>query len=144
MNIEITTLYEEGCKSIRHYSLALRNIRTITIAQGFAVLTAVFYLTKENQYLFSVVVTMFGIALTGILYRLHANYHSYLRTAINYILDIEKKHLDKYCGPWSAMEENRRGYISVILVKFTLNMAIYVLLVITFIYAIIFNLQKIS
>ena len=64
MEIEKSKVYEEGCAAIRHYSLALRNIRAIAIAQGFAVLTTVFYLAKEGDFFLSAGASISGIALS--------------------------------------------------------------------------------
>src|SRR5215213_9612023 len=45
---DVKSQYGEGCSALRHYSLCVLNTRTITIAQGFVLLTAAAYLIKER------------------------------------------------------------------------------------------------
>lgn len=144
MEIEKSKVYEEGCAAIRHYSLALRNIRTIAIAQGFAVLTAVFYLAKEGDFFLSAGASIFGIALTGILYQLHQNYYSHARSVLTYVIDLEKRYLEQTGGPWSAMEKMMAEDWSKRYVRFALNKAMYLLLIFALIGALIFDLQNIT
>jgi hypothetical protein len=47
---DIKSKYTEGCSALRHYSVCVLNTRTITIAQGFAILTGAIYTIKEGLF----------------------------------------------------------------------------------------------
>ncbi len=144
MTIDIKSAYEEGCSAIRHYSLALRNIRTIAIAQGFAVLTAVSYLAKEEKYELSAGAALFGIVLTIIIYQLHMNYYSHVRSVVKYVTKLEKEHLNSEGGPWLAMDNMRQKVWARPIVRFALNKALYFLLVISLLIIFVCSICKIT
>lgn len=65
---ELKAAYKESCDIVRHYSLAVRSIRTITIVQGLTVLSAVVYIvTKSQNYKSAVFGAIFGICIIIIL-----------------------------------------------------------------------------
>jgi len=144
MNIDIKTSYEEGCSAIRHYSLALRNIRTIAVAQGFAVLTAASYLAKEEKYVISAGAALFGILLTGIIYQFHMNYYSHVRAVVQYVVKLEQDNLKTDGGAWTSMENMRRDvWVRRPLVRFALNKALYILLVLSLLTVFAYNITYI-
>lgn len=102
--------YIEGCNAVRHYSNALKNIRTMTILQGFAIISASSLVASEGKIgLFSsLIISMAGICLTIILYSLLLNYFTHVRSAMEYVWSIEKKETEIGDGPWVAIEANRK------------------------------------
>lgn len=104
MALDETKLYEESCNGFRHYSTAVMTIRTITIAQGFAVLTAVSYLSTSNQFLLSLFATVFGVLLTGVLAALQWNYYLHASTLLDFLVALESRlsPLEGSTGPWTT------------------------------------------
>ena len=129
--LKISQVYDEGCSGLRHYSLALRNIRIITITQGFAILTAACYLTKENQPNLAIGASVFGIMITGVMYQLYKLYHSHAASLSDYVAEIETKYLEYHQGPWQKIRENRDLKWMGIFQKFTISGGIYAVFVLS-------------
>ena len=90
MPLSIETLYSEACQGLRHYSAAVKSIRTITIAQSFVVLGASHYLIKDAQWLLACLISLFGLLLTIILLGLQSNYWSQFDNLLEYLLKLEE------------------------------------------------------
>ena len=91
-SIGIAKVYEEACSTVRHYSSSVRNIRTVTIAQGFAILSAIGFLAKDGKVTLILFASIFCLILTNILYQLHRHYLNNALAAIEFIQDIEDKY----------------------------------------------------
>ena len=63
--------YDQGCAALLNYSQALLRVRTLAIAQGIATAAGAGYLTNQGLLFESIVVSCFGLALTGVLLALH-------------------------------------------------------------------------
>lgn len=140
MTINISKAYEEGCATLRHYSEALRNIRTLTIAQGLAVLYSVANLAKENKLVLSLLTAIFGIVLTVILHQLHRLYLHHVKAVAAYIIDLEES-LKESGGPWAAIEAKRAEFLTK-KVRFALEHAIFVLLILSLMSIIFYDMVK--
>lgn len=107
-NPEVTKLwlahYEQACEACRHYSIHVREIRTITIAQGITVLAGAGYLLKEKLYLESLLATILGFLLTLTLWSMHKMYFDHSLGMQEYI----SKNLENKKGPWSNHRESRQ------------------------------------
>src|SRR6185436_16112849 len=98
--------YIEGCSALRHYSVCVLNTRTITIAQGFAILTAAVYTIKEGLFWPSLCISIFGLLFTAVLNRLQKNYWLHCDEILKKVVELEKG------GPWtvySVQREQRHG-----------------------------------
>lgn len=80
--IKFEIQYSECCETYRHYSSNIKEIRTVSIAQGIIALTGSGYLLQTKSYTGAIFVVFFGILLTLTLWRIHKNYY---RNAINYL-----------------------------------------------------------
>ena len=93
--------YTEGCSALRHYSVCVLNTRTITIAQGFAILTGAIYTIKEGLFLTSLCISVFGLLFTAVLNRLQKNYWLHCDTILEKVVELEGN------GPWTAYSVQR-------------------------------------
>ena len=94
--------YTEGCSALRHYSVCVLNTRTITIAQGFAILTGAIYTIKEGLFLTSLCISVFGLLFTAVLNRLQKNYWLHCDTILEKVVELEGN------GPWTAYRDQRK------------------------------------
>jgi len=95
------TKYIEGCSALRHYSVCVLNTRTITIAQGFAILTAAVYTIKEGLFWPSLWISVFGLLFTAVLNRLQSNYWQHCNAILKEVVELEEG------GPWTAYRDQR-------------------------------------
>ena len=102
MPLNTDTLYSEACSALRHYSNCVMQVRTWTIVQGFTVLTAVYILINEGNYIYSLGLSIFGVSFTIILNILHGNYGKHHESFLRYVVNLEEQK-----GPWSAYEVHR-------------------------------------
>lgn len=137
--IEISKIYDEACSASRHYSISIRTIRTITIAQSFAILSAVGYLAKEEQFHLSIFVGIFGLVLTAILYNLHRHYFNLAFAAFEYVQELERKNFPNGQGVWVKVAKARSHYWSKTLLKFGVKDAIFILLFVAIIGMIVYS-----
>ena len=107
--IDLRSKYAEGCTALRHYSLCVLNTRTVTIAQGFVILTAAIYLIKDRSFGASLVVCFFGLSFTVVLNRLQMNYWIHFNTILEIVMRLENLGNSdaSLMGPWSAYSELR-------------------------------------
>ena len=126
--IGISKLYEEASSAQMHYSVSVRNIRTITIAQGFVILSGIGYLINEEQFLLSFVAGLFGLALTLILYLLYRHYLNLALAALEYVRYLEKEYTSPKDGIWETIGKKREEFFSNKLIKFVINKLLYYLL----------------
>jgi hypothetical protein len=133
--------YKEGCNAVLHFSTCVMNIRTVTIAQGFAILTAAMYFIKEGSYLYSLLTTLFGFLFTAVLYRLHWNYLEFWKDSIRYAAEIEHHLSAERTGPWNGNLESRErrlsGRINRLLVERGTTILILTALVTAFTYSLL-------
>lgn len=100
---DLKFLYQEGCASLRHYSTCVLNTRTITIAQGFALLTASTYLVSQERYALSLSVSAFGLLFTVILHSLLSSYGRVFEVMLPAVIQLESKSSEpEIKGPWQA------------------------------------------
>jgi hypothetical protein len=98
----IKAKYSEGCSALRHYSVCVLNTRTITIAQGFAILTGATYTIKEGLFWPSWCISVFGLLFTAVLNSLQKNYWLHCNAILKKVVELEKDD-----GPWSAYSVQR-------------------------------------
>ena len=98
---ENKTKYTEGCSALRHYSVCVLNTRTITIAQGFAILTGAIYTIKEGLFWSSLCISVFGLLFTAVLNRLQKNYWLHCNAILKIVVELERN------GPWTAYSIQR-------------------------------------
>lgn|SRR5215213_471402 len=101
---DVKSQYGEGCSALRHYSLCVLNTRTITIAQGFVLLTAAAYLIKERAFALSAFVSLFGLLFTHVLKKLQENYWLHFEAILRAIVKIEHPSSK---GPWRIYAKQR-------------------------------------
>src|ERR1051325_6115579 len=97
----IKAKYSEGCSALRHYSVCVLNTRTITIAQGFAILTGAIYTIKEGLFPTSFCISIFGLLFTVVLNRLQRNYWLHCNAILEVVVELETN------GPWTAYSVQR-------------------------------------
>jgi hypothetical protein len=97
----IKAKYSEGCSALRHYSVCVLNTRTITIAQGFAILTGAIYTIKEGLFWISLCISVFGLLFTAVLNRLQKNYWLHCNAILKEVVELETN------GPWTAYSVQR-------------------------------------
>lgn len=98
---DIKAKYTEGCSALRHYSVCVLNTRTITIAQGFAILTGAIYTIKEGLFWYSLCISVFGLLFTAVLNRLQKNYWLHCDAILTKVVELERN------GPWTAYSIQR-------------------------------------
>jgi len=99
----IKAKYSEGCSALRHYSVCVLSTRTITIAQGFAILTGAIYTIKEGLFRASLCISVFGLLFTAILNRLQKNYWLHCNAILKKVVELEGD------GPWTAYNDQRKN-----------------------------------
>ncbi|MEQ9453772.1 MAG: hypothetical protein RLN76_04160 [Phycisphaeraceae bacterium] len=92
-------LYSEACQGLRHYSNCVMQIRTVTIAQGFIVLTAAWFMIDNQHYEACVGVAGLGLLLTLVLHTLHTNYGRHHQALLEYATQLERASPGG-SGPW--------------------------------------------
>jgi hypothetical protein len=97
----IRAKYSEGCSALRHYSVCVLNTRTITIAQGFAILTGAIYTIKEGLFWTSLCISVFGLLFTAVLKMLQKNYWLHCNAILKVVVELETN------GPWTAYHDQR-------------------------------------
>lgn len=97
----IKAKYSEGCSALRHYSVCVLNTRTITIVQGFAILTGAIYTIKEGLFRTSLCISVFGLLFTAVLNRLQKNYWLHCNAILKVVVELETN------GPWTAYSVQR-------------------------------------
>jgi hypothetical protein len=112
-SIDAKSLYQEGCASLRHYSTCVLNTRTITIAQGFVLLTAANYLVSQGRFALSLTVSAFGLLFTLILHSLQSSYWHVFNIMLATVVQIERENSAGMEGPWQEYDsERKKGYQS--------------------------------
>ncbi len=119
--------YTEASQSYRHYSISIREIRIISIAQGIIVLTGSGYLLQNKLYNGALAVAVFGILLTFSLWRLHKTYY---RNLINY-LEYLSEHLEMDSGPWSNHRQFHKERVRKQFAHAILKDSIFILLLVS-------------
>ena len=77
------------------------NTRTITIAQGFAILTGAIYTIKEGLFWSSLCISVFGLLFTAVLKMLQKNYWLHCDAILKKVVELERN------GPWTAYSIQR-------------------------------------
>jgi len=77
------------------------NTRTITIAQGFAILTGAIYTIKEGLFWTSLCISVFGLLFTAVLNRLQKNYWLHCNAILKEVVELKTN------GPWSDYSVQR-------------------------------------
>ena len=102
MDLSAEKLYLEACNALRHYSNSVMQVRTWTIVQGFTILTAIYFLVTRTNYIYSLILSVFGLILTFILNILQSNYGMHHEALLHYVVTLEEGN-----GPWSVYKLNR-------------------------------------
>ena len=142
MSIDINKIYELSCSAEHHHSTALRAVRTLTIVQGIAIILGSLYLIKEQQYFASSGAAIFSIILTSIMATLNYHHLRHTRWLSQYIREIEKEHSVISRGPFLYMDEMRMNNKYQKSLRFMLNTAMYLLIIITSFIILIVNIYK--
>jgi hypothetical protein len=103
--------YAEGCNALRHYSLCVLNARTLTIAQGFVLLSGAIYFMKEQLFALSVFVSFFSMFFTLVLHGLQKNYWLHFESILNRVVELESGHDSQVSqdGPWGVYKKQREA-----------------------------------
>ncbi len=104
MPLDVDSLYREASNTLRHYSTRVMAIRSMVLAQGFALLAGAGYLVREGQMLFVFAVAGLGVGLTWILHKLLLNYWRHFETVLDSVVDLE---VDAAATPWKDYKEQR-------------------------------------
>ena len=101
-------LYKEASNSVRHYSGAIFMLKSITIAQGFALLAAQGFLYKSQDTILSLGLAFFGLFFTLALYLIGSNLMGHFNAVLGAAQAIEKKLCPDQndLAPWSALEKS--------------------------------------
>lgn len=105
MTLSAERLYTEGCNAARHYSNGVKSIRTISIGQGFAIIAIASYLFDRDQPWLVLILAIFGIMFTTVLFMLQTNYWKQFDAVLEYVTQLERKEGSEETfppGPWSA------------------------------------------
>ena len=107
--IDLKSKYTEGCSALRHYSICVLNTRTVTIAQGFLILTAAVYLIRDRLFAASLAISFFGLLFTIVLNRLQMNYWIHFNSILETVVRLENptNANNSVMGPWSAYHAQR-------------------------------------
>lgn len=130
--------YDQGCAALLNYSQALLRVRTLAIAQGIATAAGSGYLTNQGLLLESIVVSCFGLALTGILLALHENYYRHFNCILQWVVDSEHS---TGGGPWTAYQASRKLFTSKGR-KLILHYGPFILVVFPFVVLISYNCMR--
>ena len=84
-------LYEEASNSVRHCSGAILTLKSITIAQGFALLAAQGFLYKSEDTVLSLTLGVFGVFFTIVLNFIGLNLMKHFNLVLEAAQAIEKK-----------------------------------------------------
>jgi hypothetical protein len=97
---DIKARYKEGGNALRHYSNCVMNMRTVTIAQGIIILSAVIYSANQKSFVPSLWLCVFGLLFTVVLHILQEIYWKYFDTVLEAVSNIESR----------AKEDEKEGY----------------------------------
>jgi hypothetical protein len=102
----IEKLYGEASNSVRHYSGLIVTLKSVTIAQGCALLAAQGYLYKSKDILLSLGLGLFGIFFTLALYFIGRNLMDHFDAIIKVALKIEETFYpdNQSLCPWTAFD----------------------------------------
>lgn len=100
--------YEQACEARRLYSTHVKDIRTVSIAQGIAVLGGVVYLEGQHLYLEAIAGIVLGFLLTLTLWSMHKVYFDHSMEMQNYISHA----LENKNGPWTNHIASRNKRLS--------------------------------
>lgn len=135
---DIEFIYKESCEIARHYSVAIRNIRTLAVVQGLAALSAVIYVYSRyielgifSPFTLSAI-SVFGTGVTLLMWYLHYNYLDNFRVAEKQVIYIENSYFSRF-KPWTEQSKARKTRWRGIRGKM-INYAIYVLLLGTLVF----------
>lgn len=144
MPLDEDQFYAEACESLRHYSNSVKDIRTVTIAQGFIVLSATLYLIRENQFPLSSCVSFFGILLTAVLHGLQSNYWHQFDDFLQYIIVAEQKGVkdNSALGPWSTYGIHRNKRFAKRWYRLRVKHGPYILLLIGLLLVLIYSIAN--
>lgn len=140
---KIEKAYDEACTLLRHYSVAKRNIRTLAIAQGFAILAAAGLALKDDKFTIAIGIAVFGIVLTIIIHMLHFSYRQYSTHTYRYVLTLENKIFGENEGVWTYIEKNKaNNNTSHNRRKFFINYALFIWLLFTLLTIVCYSVLK--
>ncbi len=107
--IGLEAVYSQACGALKHYSLMLRYIRTLAVVQGMTLIGGGALLLREQQFGMAMLVAVFGITLTGIIWQQNQHYLRHTRCMSNYLAKFEESHADGVVGPYAALREMRQS-----------------------------------
>ena len=95
--------YEQACEARRLYSIHVKDIRTVSIVQGIALLGGVVYLDGQHFYHEAIAGIVLGFFLTLTLWSMHKVYFDHSMEMQNYISIV----LENKNGPWTNHIKSR-------------------------------------
>lgn len=103
------SFYREGACNLRFFVECVREMRTITIAQGVVIITAAAYLNEKGLFSLSIIVGVFGLLFTLVLSVYHRKYMKLADAATEYLqrLEAEFSAPEPPDGPFLAVERSR-------------------------------------
>ena len=106
-NPTLSEKYTDAGNSLRHYSGCVLKVRSMTIVQGLIVLGAEAVLYSKGEFFYLLIVTIFGLIFTFILYLVHTVYIQDFESILNWVVETEGE-----SGPWmnyNMVRNNRLG-----------------------------------
>lgn len=93
MNTEnnIFDTYKECSQCLRHYSEIIRNGRALTIVQGIVIISAIIYAIKNNYIEIGLILSIFGICFTGVLWLQLDNHLNIFEGFLSLAVEYESK-----------------------------------------------------
>ncbi|MCB9746818.1 MAG: hypothetical protein H6755_00240 [Candidatus Omnitrophica bacterium] len=137
-NDKWNSYYEQACEAFRHYSLHVREIRTVSIAQGLTVLAGSAFLTNQSQYSQALAAIGFGFLLTITLWSMHKMYFDHSMEMQKYISEI----LEDKDGPWTNHRESRRKRLEGRFKHGLFKHGVFILLMISFLTLTLFIISR--
>ena len=140
-NINIKA-YEQGCNSIRHYSILSSNVRTLTIIQGIVLLVAWITTYKDDKVVLQIAIPGFGLLFTILLALFNYGYYSAAEYFFKSIEKMEEQLFDKSFRVMHGYHLIRVKSYKNIFKRLFVIYAPFTLLTILFFVALIISLNK--
>ncbi len=98
--VTVSDLYSEAGNNFRNYSQCSLNVRLAVIAQGLVLLTGCGYTVVNHQEPFFLILSVFGLLFTFLLFLLHSAYLGAADVTSRIAAEIEKQSGFKRYGPF--------------------------------------------
>jgi len=108
-SIDAKAKYAEGASALRHYSLCIFNLRTVTLAQGILLLGGTAILFRSCLFNPAAVVSIFGLLVSVALWRLQRSYWDCFDSVLHSVVDLEQRAAAPQdpLGPWASYKRKQ-------------------------------------